>query len=49
MCDWWGWLDHQVQLHNEGLARFERDLGAYLESPSGRFELWCAEQERQTR
>ena len=46
VCDWWGWLDHQVQLRRDGLDRFERDLGDYLESAPGRFELWYAERMR---
>lgn len=46
VCDWWGWLDHQVTLRRDGLDRFELDLGAYLESARGRFELWYAERMR---
>lgn len=46
VCDWWCWLDHQVHLRRDELHRFERELGAYLESPRGRFDLWYAERER---
>ena len=31
------------------MERFEGELGAYLESPVGRFELWYAERQRFTR
>ena len=33
VCDWGRWLDHQVDLRRGELERFERELGAYLESP----------------
>jgi hypothetical protein len=46
VCDWWRWLDHQVHLRQDELSRFEHDLGAYLDSPHGRFDLWYAERER---
>lgn len=46
VCDWWRWLDHQVQLRRDELGRFERDLAAYLETPRGRFDLWYAERAR---
>ena len=45
-CDWWHWLDHQVELRRGDLDRFERELGAYLRTPKGRFELWDAERMR---
>jgi hypothetical protein len=48
-CDWWSWLDHQVELRREELDRFERELGSYLRTPSGHFELWYAERERRGR
>jgi len=39
-------LEYQMfQLRTE-LAAFEELFSAYLESPRGRFELWCAERER---
>ena len=46
VCDWWRWLDHQVDLRSDELARFETELGDYLGSARGRFELWYAERER---
>ncbi|HLG08886.1 MAG TPA: hypothetical protein VI409_09500 [Gaiellaceae bacterium] len=45
-CDWWRWLDHQVDLRREELDRFERELGAYLRSPDGQFDLWYAAHQR---
>ena len=49
VCDWWRWLDHQVELRRDELQSFERQLGAYLESSNGRFDLWYAERERMAR
>jgi len=46
VCDWWRWLDHQVQLRRDELRRFEQELGVYLETPKGRFDLWYAARER---
>jgi hypothetical protein len=46
VCDWGRWLDHQVHLRRDELQRFEHELGAYLDSPSGQFDLWYAERER---
>ena len=46
VCDWSRWLDHQVDLRSDELRRFEQELGAYLDSPSGRFHVWCAERDR---
>lgn len=46
VCDWWLWLDHQVELRRDELDRFERELGAYLASTRGRFDLWYAERAR---
>lgn len=46
VCDWGRWLDHQVHLRRAELHRFEHELGVYLESPNGRFDLWYAERER---
>ena len=48
-CDWWRWLDHQVAQRKDELDSFERELGSYLETPDGRFDLWCAERDRGTR
>jgi hypothetical protein len=47
VCDWWRWLDHQVAVRQDELQRFELELGDYLGTPRGRFELWYAERERQ--
>lgn len=46
VCDWWRWLDHQVQLRREELGGFEHELGRYLETPRGRFDVWYAERAR---
>ena len=46
VCDWWRWLDHQVALRRDELQRFELELGDYLGTPRGRFELWYAERDR---
>jgi len=43
VCGWWRWLDHQVERRQDELLDFEREPGAYLESPGGRFDLWYAE------
>jgi hypothetical protein len=45
-CDEERKLDHQlVQLRDE-IAEFDAALTAYLDSPSGRFDVWYAEQRR---
>ena len=49
VCDWWRWLDHQVELRRDELLGFECELGAYLESPRGQFDLWYAERDRVAR
>jgi hypothetical protein len=46
VCDWWRWLDHQVELRKDELERFEGELTTYLESTQGRFDLWYAERQR---
>src|ERR671922_1056512 len=46
VCDWWEWLDHQVQLRRDELNRFESELGSYLASSRGRFDLWYWERRR---
>jgi hypothetical protein len=46
VCDWGQWLDHQVSLRGDELARFERELGVYLDSARGRFDLWYAARDR---
>jgi hypothetical protein len=46
VCDWWRWLDYQVAVRRDELQRFELELGDYLGTPRGRFELWYAERDR---
>jgi hypothetical protein len=46
VCDWWRWLDHQVDLRRGELERFENELGDYLDSRKGQFDLWYAERQR---
>jgi hypothetical protein len=46
VCDRARLLDYQMfQLRGE-VADLETELGAYFDSPRGRFELWFAERER---
>ena len=45
-CDWWSWLDHQVELRRDDLDRFEREFATYLRTPRGRFDVWEAERLR---
>jgi hypothetical protein len=45
-CERERWLDYQVIQRRAELEGFELELGYYLESPRGRFELWYAERER---
>ncbi len=45
-CERERWLDYQVTQRRAELDGFELELGYFLESPQGRFELWCAERER---
>ena len=46
VCDWWRWLDHQVDLRRGELERFEGELGDYLGSSRGQFDLWYAARQR---
>lgn len=46
VCDWWSWLDHQVELSRGELDTFECELGSYLTSTRGQFDLWYAERTR---
>jgi hypothetical protein len=48
VCERERWLDYQLFGLRDELARFEADLGAYLATPAGRFELWYAERTRGT-
>lgn len=45
-CDWFQWLDHQLELRRGELDRFEEELAAYLDSPRGRFALFYAQRQR---
>jgi hypothetical protein len=45
-CERERWLDFQVFGQREDIERLASDLGAYLETAQGRFELWYAERER---
>ena len=46
VCDAERLLDFRLFQLRDELGAFEQELGEYLESPRGRFELWCAEQDR---
>lgn len=48
-CDWEDWLDYQVLSRRQELESFEHDLGIYLASTRGRFDLWYAARERASR
>jgi hypothetical protein len=47
VCERERWLDYQLFIQQEGVDRFERDVGAYLDSPEGRFQAWDAERRRE--
>ena len=49
VCEWHEWLDYQVLARRHELESFEQDLGAYLASPRGRFDLWYAARDRLSR
>ena len=46
LCERERWLDYQMFQQREEIASLESDVDAYLASPRGRFELWCAERDR---
>jgi hypothetical protein len=48
-CDPERRLDYLIFHRRHEVARFEEELGAYLDSPNGRFESWYAEHERRRR
>ena len=48
-CDRERWLDHQLFLEREQIARLAQDIEAYFTSAAGRFEAWYAERERRRR
>jgi hypothetical protein len=39
-------LDYEMFQLREELAALDREVEHYLDSPHGRFELWCAERDR---
>jgi hypothetical protein len=39
-------LDYQMFQLRDELAAVDGEVAAYLESPHGRFDLWCAERDR---
>lgn len=46
VCERERWLDYQLFQLREELAAYDTQLGAYLDSPQGRFELWYAARRR---
>ena len=46
VCERERWLDYELFQRRHELERFAGELGAYLGSPHGRFEVWCAERDR---
>jgi len=46
VCDRGRLLDYQMFQLRDEVAGVEGEIGAYLDSPIGRFELWLAERER---
>jgi hypothetical protein len=49
VCDRERLLDYQMFQLRDDIASAPSALAAYLDSPRGRFELFCAERERRTR
>ena len=49
VCERGRLLDYQMFQLRDEVAAVESELSAYLDSPSGRFELWWAERERRRR
>jgi hypothetical protein len=45
-CDRERWLDYQLFQLRDQLEGLEDELGQYLASPQGRFELYYAERQR---
>jgi hypothetical protein len=46
ICDPERWIEYQMLQQREELDRFDSEVGVYLASPHGQFELWYAERER---
>ena len=49
LCERERWLDYQVFQQRGELEGFELELGYYLDTPRGRFDLWYAERRRRRR
>ena len=49
VCEQERWLDYQLFQLRDEMQGLEAEVSAYLRSPEGRFELWCAERERARR
>ena len=49
VCDRARLVEYQMFQLRDEVAEVESELGAYFDSPSGRFELWLAERERRRR
>jgi hypothetical protein len=47
-CDPERRLEYRIFQMRDEVAGFEHGLGAYLDSPHGRFEQWLAERDRRT-
>jgi hypothetical protein len=48
VCDQNRWLDYKMFQQRDEVESFESELGGYLASARGRFELWYAEHRRRT-
>jgi len=48
VCDRAQLVEYQMFQLRDEVAAVEGEFGAYLDSPSGRFELWWAERERRS-
>ena len=46
VCDPEHVLNHEIFLLRDEMAALPEELAVYLDSPHGRFELWCAERDR---
>jgi hypothetical protein len=46
VCERERWVDYQMFQSRDEVDAVADELAAYLSSPTGRFELWCAERDR---
>jgi hypothetical protein len=46
VCDRERLLDYRMFQLRDEIAAFEGELAGYIDSPRGKFELWCAEWDR---